>query len=78
MNLEVPCNRNEPDYPCVAPRWVKAAFHFPIGLLKPPFCRQRQTGKKKKQKRKHTRAPGLEKNWNYKRGKKNCRGLKNQ
>ena len=37
MNLEVPCNRNEPDYPCVAPRWVKAAFHFSHWLIKTTF-----------------------------------------
>ena len=37
MNPEVPCNRNEPDYPCVAPRWVKAAFHFSHWLIKTTF-----------------------------------------
>ena len=37
MNLEVPCNRNEPDYPFVAPRQVKATFPFSHWLIETTF-----------------------------------------
>ena len=83
MNLEVPCNRNEPDYPCVAPRWVKAAFHFSHWLIKTTFLAAKtdwteKIAKEKTHRPKAHPISGLEENWNYKRGKKNCRGLKNQ